>query len=233
MTDVFGNLLRRAHGETGLTPALPSRFEPVEPAGEDWGKIEEVVPARDLHRRGIDPSNRERAHTPLAPTPTRQEFIPSPPIEHGVDLIRQPSSPRSAGAEHRDGPGEVAAVAPLAIDIAAIVAEALQRHHRSQPPSRPAVVSVSDDMRPPIVRTEPVASSAPVPQAATELHAPTVIQPAIAERAPAPPAIEVRIGRIEVAAVPPPPRAASAPVAPRTRPVSLSLREYLARRSRR
>jgi hypothetical protein len=60
------------------------------------------------------------------------------------------------------------------------------------------------------------------------------VRPPVAVAAlPAAPAIEVRIGRIEVTAPPVASRPAPAPAAPRTRAASLSLREYLARRGRR
>jgi hypothetical protein len=232
MTDVFGNLLRRARGETGLTPAVPSRFEPVEPAAEVWGEVEDFVPARDRSRRAIDrpagPGDGLAAHTsPPSPRPT-----PPPlgrPPETPIHLT--PGAP--ADAEDRTDAVAPRSLLPPSVDIAAIVADALRGRDRSLTEPRAPIVTATDDSGEPPDRIEPETSVEPAVAAPTALARPAPGPAAPEPSPPAVPAIEVRIGRIEVTAPPTVSRPAPAPAAHRTRAVSLSLRDYLARRARR
>jgi len=232
MKDLFSHLLQRSRGENLPSPVVPSRFE-IGPAPADtWGEVEQFVTARREQRPPAAPLDSRRQDR----LQTRQAGGDDPaPVMHRPDEADDvgPASRGSAAERASASPPPMAP--PMApIDLQAIIAAALRHRdetrgtdaaHADRPlPDR--VVTADDEPAPTRLEGRPIVMAALPPQ-----PLPVAVEP---DRPAAPAIVEVRIGRIEISAAPPPiPR--PAPVARPARPatVGLSLREYLARRQRR
>jgi hypothetical protein len=231
MKDLFANLLDRARGRAPLTPVLPARFEPVLPGQEPWGEAEGFVapraagelasPARGERREPSAPAPAPRA-TPLAPVPAASE--PPGRVERIVRTIEREGVTAESSAPVLRGPIET----PL--DLAAIVAEALRARVVTGTTVEPTIRAVEGADASP--REGPGRPAASVVAATTAPVAPAAQGPPEREPRLEPPAVEVRIGRIEVTAAPPP-RPAPAPRPSRPPAVAMSLGDYLTRRGRR
>jgi len=235
MTDLFAQLLQRSRGEDVLSPALPSRFERVADHVEPWAEVERFVSPSETPGRQAPPQ-RPSIHTRVAPddqSSLQRERPPRNVVTGETNIVQPPTTPspdtiRIFQSQRRD----TETIQPL--DLEAIVAAALRA--REPVMGIEATHSEADGARG--VDESPERA----PQRATPPALPAIVAerpsaPAAAgsprENAQAlPPAIEVRIGRIEVTAGAPPAQRATLPRVPRSPAVALSLREYLARRPR-
>jgi hypothetical protein len=240
MNDLFTHLIERARGTADVVlPRASGRFETsYGPAEAEWGEIRQQAVAPRPEPRG---TARQRAQSVLArfEAETRAEAEPPrvavrferPPAGSGAAQTFEAAPGEAAGRRAEPAPvsGPVQQPAPAPRprrpDLALFVTEP------GAPPVAPASLTVIEERVPGAESgaATPPKASRPVVAAVLVPQAPPAVARETTPPAAAPPAIEVRIGRIEVKASP-----AAQPPRPVRKPprLAVSLGDYLARKDR-
>lgn len=228
MSDIFSRLVQRAlRTELQVTPRSVSRFEAL--GGRElsaWGEQSVETPVRS--------STPARLQVRTEQPETKRSAVGEAGYQHPA-VAAQPQT--AADASRREEP-LVTAPAPERLIVRREV-NTLQTVAQEKEILRETAIIASAAPAPPL-RTAPASQAAPVRSPAPlEMKLPVPVQPPAspAPPVPAPQAVEIRIGRIEVRAAAPqpakPPAPASPPRAPRTSRVSVTLSDYLAGSRRR
>jgi len=240
VSDLFASLVDRALGRAPLLPVRrPGMFAPASPWFDPV--VEELEEVPDGTRRG-PPAEPPRVEIPAAATPASRRRpappvtvspAPAPPAGTGVehDVLARPERPTVASPVAV--PEEEPAPRTTRLELAALVASALDRPAPQPPGPQPAPSAAAPPERPARPERPPTSPVAEPPVLRVRPPEPPPA-PANVRESAAPPAVEIRIGRIEVKAAPAPrPQPAARTMAPRPASVPLPLKDYLQARGRR